>query len=131
MLTIPGAIKIYMCAQSTDMRKSFDGLYGMVKSFMGNDPMSGQLFIFRNRRGDRIKIFSWDRDGFAIWYKKLAKGTFRFPATLVGNSVELDRATLMMILEGVDLKSARRQKRYRHGEPNAPTGSATSPEITH
>ena len=92
-------------------------------------PASFSFFAIVAEIGSRFS--PRDRDGFAIWYKKLAKGTFRFPATLVGNSVELDRATLMMILEGVDLKSARRQKRYRHGEPNAPTGSATSPWITH
>lgn len=108
------AIKIYFCSRPTDMRMSFNGLYGVVKSFMANDPMSGALFVFRNRRGNRLKILLWDRDGFVLWYKFLTKGTFRFPPVISANSIELDYASLMMILEGIDLKSARRQKRYKY-----------------
>ncbi len=114
MFFISEAIKIYFCSRPTDMRMSFDGLYGVVKSFMDGDPMSGALFVFRNRRGNRLKILLWDRDGFVLWYKLLAKGTFRFPSVISGNSIELDYATLMMILEGIDLKTARRQKRYKY-----------------
>lgn len=117
MFFLPESVKIFFCTKPTDMRCSFDGLYGIVKSFMENDPMSGALFVFRNRRGNRIKIFLWNRDGFLILYKKLAKGTFRFPPVLRGNSVELDYATMMMILEGIDLKSVRRQSRYSFNRP--------------
>jgi transposase len=108
------AIKIYFCTRPTDMRMTFNGLYGVVKSFMNGNPMCGALFVFRNRRGNRLKILLWDRDGFVIWYKLLSKGTFHFPPLISGNSIELDYATLMMILEGIDLNSARRQKRYKY-----------------
>jgi transposase len=119
MFFISDAIKIYFCSRPTDMRMSFNGLYGVVKSFMDNDPMSGQLFVFRNRRGDRLKILFWDRDGFVLWYKLLAKGTFRFPTIISGNSIEIDYATLMLILEGIDLKTVRRQKRYQYAKTTA------------
>jgi transposase len=114
MFFISEAVKIYFCSRPTDMRMSFDGLYGVVKSHMANDPMSGALFVFRNRRGNRLKILLWDRSGFVLWYKLLAKGTFRFPPVISGNSIELDYTSLMMILEGIDLGSARRQKRYKY-----------------
>jgi transposase len=105
------------------MRLSINGLYGIVKSFMGQDPMSGQLFVFRNRRGDRLKIFFWDRNGFVSWYKVLPKGTFRFPPVIAGNSIEVDYATLMMILEGIDIKTARRQKRFQYERVATATSS--------
>jgi transposase len=108
------AIKIYFCSRPTDMRMSFDGLYGVAKSFMGHDPMSGALFVFRNKRGNCLKILLWDRYGFVIWYKRLPKGTFRFPPIISGNSIDIDYATLMMILEGIDMKTARRQKRFQY-----------------
>ena len=98
------------------MRMSFNGLYGVVKSFMGHDPMSGQLFVFRNKRGNRLKILLWDRNGFIIWYKMLPKGTFRFPLVISDRSMDIDYATMMMILEGIDLKTARRQKRFQYAK---------------
>ncbi len=93
---------------------SFNGLYGVVKSFMEKDLMSGQLFVFRNRRGNRLKILFWERNGFVLWYKLLPKGTFRFPPAFASNSFEIDYATFMMILERIDLKTAHRQKRYEY-----------------
>jgi transposase len=121
------AIKIYLCSRPTDMRMSFNGLYGVAKSFMSQDPMSGALLVFRNKRGNRLKILLWDRNGFVIWYKLLPKGTFRFPSTISGNSIDIDYSTLMMILEGIDLKSARRQKRfqYRRQPPKLPSPTPT------
>jgi len=96
------------------MRLSFNGLTGKVRSVMLADPTSGDLFVFRNRRGDKLKILAWDRDGFVLWYKELQQGTFRFPVTAAsGESLEIDRSTLMLILDGIDLRSIRRQKRYR------------------
>jgi transposase len=82
---------------------------------MALDPVSGHLFVFRSRRGDRIKIFWWDRDGYCLWYKRLEKGSFRFPTgpvTQGARGVEVKSADLMMILEGIDLGSVRRQRRY-------------------
>jgi len=110
------AIKIYFCARPTDMRMGFNGLYGVTKSFMGLEPMSGQLFVFRNQRGNRLKIMFWDRNGFVIWYKMLPKGTFRFPQVIPGNSIDIEYATLIMILEGIDLKTARLQKRFKYAK---------------
>jgi transposase len=116
------AIKIYFCAKPTDMRMGFNGLYGVAKSFMGHDPMTGALFVFRNQRGNRLKILLWDRNGFVIWYKMLPKGTFRFPPVISGNSIDIDYATLVMILECIDLKTARRQKRFRYAKQSTKVG---------
>ena len=99
----------------TDMRKGFDSLAHLVESSLALDPLSGHLFVFRSRRGDRIKILYWDKDGYALWYKRLEKGSFRFPAAAAAaetKGVEVKAADLMMILDGVDLGSVRRQRRY-------------------
>jgi transposase len=97
------------------MRKSFDSLRGIIRSAMHLDPLSGYLFVFRNKRGDRIKCVFWDTDGFAMFYKVLQKGTFQFPNLQNINSagLEIDSSTLRMILDGIDLGSIRRQQRYR------------------
>ena len=79
------------------------------------DPLSGHLFVFRSRRGDRVKVLYWDKDGYALWYKRLERGSFRFPAassTSDAKHAEVKAADLMMILDGVDLGSVRRQRRY-------------------
>ena len=96
------------------MRKGFDSLAYLVESSMALDPLSGHLFVFRSRRGDRIKILYWDADGCVLWYKRLERGSFRFPAAdaQVNGHVEVKAADLMMILDGVDLGSVRRQRRY-------------------
>ena len=111
MLSWPPTVKIFLGADPTDMRKGFDSLAHLVESSMALDPFSGHLFVFRSRRGDRIKILYWDKDGYALWYKRLEKGCFRFPAT-EAEGVEVKAADLMMILDGVDLGSVRRQRRY-------------------
>ena len=74
---LPAAVRIFLCTRPTDMRKGFDGLQGMVREFLGQDPLSGHLFLFLNRRRDRIKLLWWDRDGLVIWYKRLEAGTFQ------------------------------------------------------
>jgi transposase len=95
------------------MRRSFDGLSMMVQHILGDDPFSGHLFVFRNRRGDRLKILYWDQDGYALWYKRLEKGTFLFPVAADDTSrLEIRAADLAAILEGLDLSSAKRHKRY-------------------
>ena len=107
--------RIFLCTQDIDMRKSFNALGGIIRSAMHLDPLSGYLFIFKSKRGDRIKCMYWDVDGFAIWYKLLQKGTFRFPSlqNFSASGVEIDPATLRLILDGIDLNSIRRQQRYR------------------
>src|SRR4051812_31698837 len=115
MLSWPPTVRIFLGAEPTDMRKGFDGLAEMVRSAHGLDPLSGHLFVFRNRRGDRIKILYWDRDGLAYWYKRLSRGTFRFPTASSAyetKGVEVKAADLMMLLDGVDLGSVRRQRCY-------------------
>jgi len=112
MLSLPVQVRVFLCTQPTDMRRSFDGLAGMVQQVFDQDLLSGHLFVFVNRRRDRVKILGWDRDGLAIWYKRLEAGTFQLPS-LRGGAVELDAAELAMMLGGIDLRSARRRKRYR------------------
>jgi transposase len=114
MLSVPGAVKIFLCLEPADMRRSFDGLAGMVEHVLHEDPLSGHLFVFRNRRADRVKLLYWDRDGLCIWYKRLEAGTFRFPAAREGQtSVTISAAEWAMLLDGVDLASVRRGRRYR------------------
>jgi transposase len=115
MLSWPPTVRIFLCADATDMRKGFDSLACLVESSLALDPLSGHLFVFRSRRGDRIKILYWDKDGYALWYKRLEKGSFRFPSTAGtpgAKGIEVKAADLMMILDGVDLGSVRRQRRY-------------------
>jgi len=95
------------------MRKSFDGLSGIVRSAFDADPLDGSLFLFINRRRDRLKILYWDRDGLALWYKRLEAGTFEVLACHNDQGhVEIDATQLAMILNGVSLHSAKRRKRY-------------------
>ena len=114
MIMLPSAVRIFLRTRPTDMRKGFDGLTGLVQECFGQDPMTGHLFLFVSRRGDRIKILYFDRDGLAIWYKRLEAGTFEIPRAAGGDGIELQPAQLAMILAGIDLKSARQRKRFRH-----------------
>jgi transposase len=114
MLSLPLPVRIFLCTRHADMRKSFDGLAQMVREFLGADPLSGHLFVFRSRRGDRLKLLYWDSDGLAIWYKRLEEGSFRFPpAPPDGQGLEVRAADLAMLLDGVDLDTVKRRKRYR------------------
>lgn len=107
------ASKIYLCTSPTDMRKGFDTLAALVNEFLGQDPLSGHLFLFVGRGKDRLKILYWDADGFALWYKRLEEGTFRLPRVRSEDaSVELKASELAMLLEGIDLKSIKRTKRF-------------------
>jgi transposase len=105
--------KICLCTSPTDMRKGFDTLAALVKEFLGQDPLSGQLFLFIGRARDRLKILYWDADGFALWYKRLEEGTFRMPRmSSDAAGVELKASELAMLLEGIDLRSIKRTKRF-------------------
>jgi transposase len=105
--------RIYLCTSPTDMRKGFDTLAALVRDFLAQDPLSGHLFLFVGRAKDRLKVLYWDADGFCIWYKRLEEGTFKMPrASTDGASVELKASELAMMLEGIDLKSIKRGKRY-------------------
>ena len=79
MVSLPTSVRIWLATRATDLRKSFDSLAELVRQQLGDDPLSGQLFVFRNKRADRVKLLYWDEDGFVIVYKRLEKGSFRFP----------------------------------------------------
>jgi transposase len=113
MLSLSASTKIYVAAGSTDMRKGFDGLHALVANQLRMDPLSGALFLFVNRRRDRLKVLYWDGDGLAIWYRRLEQGTFQFPQCSADtNCVEIRSDEFTMLLRGIDLKSVKRRKRY-------------------
>jgi transposase len=120
-LSLPG--RVFLCLLPTDMRKSFDTLAGLVEQQLGQDPLAGDLFVFRSKRGDRLKLLYWDSDGLAIWYKRLEAGTFIFPTpdaqrTTVGDHGLIIRpAELAMLLDGIDLAGAKRRPRYQRPRP--------------
>jgi transposase len=114
VLMLSPAVKIFLCAQATDMRRSFDKLAEMTRGVLAQDPLSGHLFVFFNRPRDRVKILFWDRSGFCLYYKRLEQGAFRVPQ-LDGGGAQLDAAELTLILEGIELAGARRQKRFSLG----------------
>ena len=108
-----GNVRLFLYNGFTDMRKGFNGLSGLVNNELGRDPLSGDVFIFVNRRRTLIKLLVWDKSGFVIYYKRLEKGTFEFPSTeSEAKSLELPREDLMMILEGINLKTAKKNKRF-------------------
>lgn len=114
MVPFAGQYNFFLCTIPTDMRKSFDGLCGLVHSALGQDPMSGAMFIFLNRFRNRMKLLVWDRTGFWIFYKRLEKGTFQLPAHSENQfSISISYEHLMMILEGIDLNSIRQRPRFR------------------
>ena len=112
MLRPPSSTRIFLCAQAADMRRSFDGLAHMTRELIGEDPLTGHLFVFRNRRGDRMKVLWWDGDGFVLMYKRLEVGTFEFPAPQHAGEFEIDTATLAMIFDGIDVTSVKRRRRF-------------------
>jgi transposase len=115
------------------MRKSFSSLTGIIRSAMHLDPLSGYLFVFKNKHGDRIKCVYWDQTGFAMWYKLLQRGTFQFPSlqNLNSSGIEIDPSTLRMILDGIDLSTIRRKPRF-HRVPTAHQSTDDHPpELPH
>jgi transposase len=115
MLALPASVRVFFATAPTDMRRGFNALEAMVRETFGDDPLSGHFFVFRSRRGDRLKILWWDRDGFVLWYKRLEKGTFRLPAKPTDDGqarIELDRRTLAMLLEGIDPTTVKKSRRF-------------------
>ena len=110
MIGLPGTGRIWLRRTATDMRKSFDGLSGLVRGEFARDPSCGDVFVFMNRRRELLKALYWDRDGFALWAKRLERGRFAPPS---GDSVELDRAALALLLEGVRARILFRSPRYK------------------
>ncbi len=116
MLNLPPSVRIYLCLCPADMRRSFDGLAAMNMEIIGEDPLSGHLFVFRNRRGDRVKILYWDRSGYCLWYKRLEEETFHFP-NAESPHLEIEGAQLSLILEGICVSEAHRRRRTRNPDP--------------
>lgn len=113
MIGLPPQTKIIFYSRPTDMRKSHNGLCGLVRNELESDPTNGTLFLFVNRRRDRIKAMYWDRDGLAIWYKRLERGTFEnLKPNSDAKSIELDQTDLALLLSGISIESAKRRKRY-------------------
>jgi transposase len=108
VLALTAASRIYLYHGPCDMRKSFDGLCGLIRSELGADPLSGSLFVFCNRRRNMVKLLYFDRDGFAIWYKRLEQGSFRPPNRTSADGL-IDRRQLSMLLEGVIPKKVSRR----------------------
>jgi transposase len=107
------SVRIWLAAQPADMRCGFDRLAELARSVTDQDPLCGHWFLFRSRGGDRLKLLVWDGDGFILWYKRLEQGTFKLPRIEDGAvSVELRPSELAMMLDGIDLKSIKRVKRY-------------------
>ncbi len=112
MLSLPSSVRIYLLLGPTDMRKGFDGLSGLVRA-SGLDLFSGHLFVFISRRANRAKILTWERGGFVLWYKRLEQGRFRVPAPDDDSGrLHLAPDQLTLLLEGIDLSSVRRPKRW-------------------
>jgi transposase len=108
--------RIWLAAEATDMRCGFDRLAERVRVVIGQDPLGGHLFVFRSRRGDRMKILLWDRDGFVLWYKRLESGVFKLPRMSTGSrSIEIRGSELAMILDGIDVSKLKRVRRYERG----------------
>ena len=126
MLTLPLGVRIFVALDPVDMRKSFDGLAALVQHRLGLDPLSGHLVLFRNKRGNLMKLIFYDRSGYTIIFRRLERGTFQLPEGVV--QAEVDLAQLAMILEGIDLKSAVRRLRYsRAGDRPRESGIAQIP----
>ncbi len=113
MIGLPGGTRIWLVAGATDMRKGFDGLSALVQTALRDDPFSGQLFVFRGRRGDRVKVLWWDGQGLCLYYKRLERGRFVWPRAQDG-VVHLTPAQLSMLLEGIDWRRPQRTERPRH-----------------
>jgi transposase len=114
MMHLPASVRVYLCTSACDMRKSFDGLHALVTDSLKLDAFAGHLFVFANRRRDRVKILYWDRDGFAVWAKRLEQGTYAMPFQ-EGEPPrrEITAQELGALLSGIDLSQAKRRKRYR------------------
>jgi len=113
MLNFPPAVRIWLATAPVDLRRSFDRLAAEVREQLLLDPLSGHIFVFRNKRADRIKLLYWDEDGYIIVYKRLEEGVFRWPVTAAGQpSVSIRAAELAMLLDGIDWSKAQRGRRY-------------------
>jgi transposase len=114
MIHLPASVRVYLCLSPTDMRRSFDGLHALVRDHLQLDAFAGHLYIFSNRRKDRLKVLYWDLDGFAVWAKRLGAGSFAIPTGEPGSTqIEITTEELGALLSGIDMEQVTRRKRYR------------------
>jgi transposase len=116
MIALSPQIRVFLYRRPTDMRKSFHGLIALTEAELKQDPLSGSLFVFVNRRRDRIKILYWGQTGFCIWYQQLQQGTYQLPrheSLREQDTLEVTRSQLSLILDGIDLTSARQRRRFQ------------------
>ena len=125
MLSIPRTTRVFLATSPTDMRKGFDGLFALVENVIREDPFSGHLFVFRNRKRDRLKVLWWDTDGLAIFYKRLERGNYQFPTDSevsksgpTSSRCEIRSDELSLLLAGIDLGSVKRRPRYQRPASN-------------
>jgi transposase len=136
MLSVSRTTRVFLATRPTDMRKGFDGLFALVETVLQEDPFSGHLFVFRNQRRDRLKLLWWDRDGWAVFYKRLERGGYEFPtdrkrpssSAASDNSprCEIRAEELALLLEGIDLASVKRRPRYERPKTEAGKAPASS-----
>lgn len=124
MLSLPPSVRIFVAREPVDMRKSFDGLSGVVRDILEEDPLSGHLFVFFNKRRNLVKVLWWDRSGFWLLYKRLERGTFVVSdacsaSTGGGRSITMRASELALILDGIDLRNAKRHPRYDYVRDSA------------
>lgn len=113
MISLRADTRVYIALGATDMRKGFDALSAIVAHTLKLDPLSGHLFLFVNRRRDRMKVLYWDRDGLAIWYRRLEQGTYQIPSVSdTSMCIEIRSEELMMLLRGIDYRNVKRRKRF-------------------
>jgi transposase len=117
MIHLPASVRVYLCLTPCDMRKSFDSLQALVREHLELDAFAGHLFVFTSRGKDRVKILYWDRDGFAVWSKRLEEGTYAVPfSDGAEHRREITAQELGALLSGIDLSTAKRRKRYRRAD---------------
>lgn len=139
MLSLSRTTRVFLATEPTDMRKGFDGLFALVENVIREDPFSGHLFVFRNHRRDRLKVLWWDRDGLAIFYKRLERGSYQFPTDTVARTsgvsagvqpparrCEIRADELALLLEGIDLGSVKRRPRYERPKSTLVKAPASS-----
>jgi transposase len=112
VLSVPAAVKLWYCPEPTDMRLGFDGLFARVRSRLRADPLSGHLFIFRNRSANRLKVLYWGGHGLCLWCQRLEAGRYHFPDARGASALELTAGQFQMVLDGIDLSRVRRFKRF-------------------
>ncbi|WP_309896810.1 IS66 family insertion sequence element accessory protein TnpB [Archangium sp.] len=128
MLTLPGSVRILLATQPVDMRNSIDGLMALVRTAWGQDVYSGHLFVFVSRKGDRVKILTFSRGGFVLYYKRLEAGRFRLPPVDAdAQAVQLDATQLAMLLDGIDVARVERPRAWTPARQ--PSGEVTSRKL--